>query len=202
MNLSESYKKRLQELSGVISEKISVDHDRVVISEPYAGVQKFQIGNRTIYIIFGNVDYYLNKQSILAIKRKPSEFSLDTDSYKDFLDEFKKRFYSIPELAESDMIVSVETTSPVTKEMASMIDIPFTDSGFKKINPALKMKDIDLKDRAAVKNLFRMEFNLPENGVICVMDDFITTGTTFKNAFDMIPENIKAVGICLFKLDS
>ena len=64
------------------------------------------------------------------------------------------------------------------------------------------MRDVKLSDRKNIGDLFTMNFNLNQNVKICVVDDFITTGTSFKNAFDILPERIYGVGMCLFKLNS
>ncbi len=202
MNLSESYKRRLQELSGIFSEKFSVVQNTLEISEPYDSIQKINVSGRDVYVLFGNVDYYKNKESIKAIKRKSNEINLDHQSYKNFLKEFGKRFYSIPELSNSDLIVSIETTSPVTKEMAESVGKPFIESGFVKKDPSFKIKDIDLKDRLGIKDLFNVGFEISEGKKICVMDDFVTTGTSLKNAFDKLPIDMNVVGVCLFKLNS
>lgn len=185
-----------------IDEKFNVIQNTLEITEPYDNIQKITIGSKAVYILFGDVDYYSNKQSILAIKRKPSELNLNHESYRNFLEEFKKRFYSIERIRNSDLVVSVETTCPVTSEMASLIDIPFIKDGFKKTIPSFKMKDVDLSDRAAITNLFDLNFQLGEHKRICVLDDFMTTGTTFKNAFNKLPEGIDSFGVCLFRLRS
>lgn len=202
MNLSESYKRRLQELSGIFSEKFSVVQNTLEISKPYDSIQKINVSGIDIYVLFGNVDYYKNKESIKAIKRKSSEINLDHHSYRDFLKEFGKRFYSIPELSNSELMVSIETTSPVTKEMAESVGKPFIENGFKKQDPSFKMKDVDLKDRLGVNDLFNIGFEIPERKKMCVVDDFITTGTSFRNAFDKLPIDMNVVGVCLFKLNS
>ncbi len=186
----------------VLRESFNVINNTLEISEPYDTIQKIVIEGKVIYVLFGNVDYYKNKESIKAIKRKSNEINLDHQSYRNFLEEFKRRFYSISELKDSDLVVSIETTSPVTKEMAESINIPFMESGFKKQNPSFKMKDVDLKDRPNVKDLFNIGFDIPQGKKICVMDDFVTTGTSFKNAFDKLPADMNVVGVCLFKLDS
>jgi len=186
----------------VLKENFNVVDNTLEISEPYDTVQKIVIGGKTIYVLFGNVDYYQNKESIKAIKRKSNELNLDHQSYRNFIEEFKRRFYNIPELSDSDLVVSIETTSPVTKEMAESINIPFVESGFKKQDPSFKMKDVDLKDRSNIKDLFNIGFDIPQGKKICVMDDFITTGTSFKNAFDKLPADMNVIGVCLFKLDS
>lgn len=185
-----------------LKERFSVIQNTLEISEPYDNIQKINVSGIDVYVLFGNVDYYQNKESIKAIKRKSNEINLDHQSYKNFLEEFKRRFYSIGELKDSDLIVSIETTSPVTKEMSESVNIPFIESGFKKQNPLFKMKDIDLKDRPSVTDLFSIGFDIPQGKKICVMDDFITTGTSFKNAFDKLPKDADVVGVCLFKLDS
>lgn len=186
----------------VLRESFNVTNNTLEISEPYDTIQKIVIEGKVIYVLFGNVDYYKNKESIKAIKRKSNEINLDHQSYRNFLEEFKRRFYSISELKDSDLVVSIETTSPVTKEMAESINIPFMESGFKKQNPSFKMKDVDLKDRPNVKDLFNIGFDISQGKKICVMDDFVTTGTSFKNAFDKLPADMNVVGVCLFKLDS
>jgi glutamine phosphoribosylpyrophosphate amidotransferase len=201
MNLTEAYKNRLLKLSG-LKEEFNVINNTLEISEPYDKIQKININGRVVYVLFGDVDYYNNKESIKAIKRKSNEINLNHESYINFLQEFKKRFYSINELKDSDLIVSIETTSPVTKEMAESINIPFSENGFKKQDPSFKMKDVDLKDRANIKGLFNISFQIPVGKKICVMDDFITTGTSFKNAFDKLPTDTNVIGVCLFKLNS
>lgn len=185
-----------------IGEKFNVIQNTLEITEPYDDIQKITIGDKDVYILFGDVDYYSNKQSILAIKRKPSELKLNHESYYNFLEEFKKRFYSIDKLRNNELVVSVETTCPITTEMSKLIDIPFIKDGFKKTIPSFKMKDVDLPDRASIKDLFDLNFNLDRYNKICIIDDFMTTGTTFKNAFDKLPKGINSVGVCLFRLMS
>jgi adenine/guanine phosphoribosyltransferase-like PRPP-binding protein len=185
-----------------LKERFILVQNTLEISEPYDKIQTINIDGRTIYVLFGNVDYYQNRESILALKRKSNELNLDHQSYRNFLEEFKKRFYSISELSDSDLVVSIETTSPVTKEMAESINIPFVESGFKKQNSSFKMRSVLPKDRPNIKDLFNIGFDIPEGKKICVMDDFITTGTSFKNAFDKLPADMNVVGVCLFKLDS
>jgi adenine/guanine phosphoribosyltransferase-like PRPP-binding protein len=185
-----------------IDEKFNVIQNTMEITEPYDSIQKIKIGDKDVYVLFGDIDYYSNKQSILAIKRKPSELNLNHESYYNFLKEFKKRFYSIERLKNSDLIVSVETTCPVTSEMAKLIDTPFVKDGFKKTIPFFKMKDVDLPNRAAITNLFNLNFQIDKYRRICIIDDFMTTGTTFKNAFNKLPENIDSFGVCLFRLRS
>lgn len=187
----------------VISEEFDIVSNKLELKEPYDKVEVVEISGRKVYILFGNVDYYNNKQAILAIKRKSTELSLNNKSYEDFLQEFKRRFYSIGELKTTDLLVSVETTCPVTSEMASKLNIPFIKNGFKKIDPSFKMRDInDFSQRLNIDNLFNLDFELKNNETICVVDDFITSGSTFKNAFDKLPPGTKAFGVCLFKLNS
>ena len=202
MNLSESYKKRLNKLAGLVNEEFSIVQNTLEITEPYDNIQKIIIGNRDIYILFGNVEYYKNKESILAIKRKSEKLQLNHQAYANFLKEFARRFNSINESRKADMVISIETTSPVTSEMASVLQIPYIKNGFKKINSLFKMKDVDVQDRENIKDLFNIDFQLDDSKVICVMDDFLTSGNTFKNAFDKLPDNVNAFGICLFKLNS
>jgi len=64
------------------------------------------------------------------------------------------------------------------------------------------MRSVLPKDRSNIKDLFNIGFDIPEGKKICVMDDFITTGTSFKNAFDKLPADMNVIGVCLFKLDS
>lgn len=185
----------------MISENFDVSQNTLKINEPYGNMEKVMVGNNVVYILFGNVDYYKNKEAILAIKRKSSQVMLDQELYNEFLKEFHRRFYSIPELSESDLLVSIETTGPVNNEMAKNLNIPYVKDGLKKNNPLIKMKDIDLKDRSKISDLFKLNFQTDNINKVCVMDDFITTGNTFKNAFDKL-NGINSVGVCLFKLDS
>ena len=186
----------------LIKEKFNVTQNTLELSVPYDDIEKIRIGNRVVYVLFGNVDYYQNKEAILAIKRKSSKLNLDNKYYNGFLQEFKKRFFSIGDLSKTDLLVSVETTGPINNEMSNALQIPYIKDGFKKNNPLFKMKDIDLQNRGSVKDLFNLDFQLDENKVICIMDDFITSGTTFKNAFDKLHEGVEVVGVCLFKLNS
>jgi len=186
----------------IINENFNVTNNTLEITEPYDKIQVIEISGRPVYVLFGNVDYYNNRESILAIKRKSEELKLDHKAYKMFLQEFQMRFNSIPELSSSEVIVSVETTSPVTEEMASVIDKPFIKNGFKKLDPSFKMRSLQIADRDKISDLFHLDVDLTGTNVVCVMDDFITSGSTFKNAFDKLPADMKAVGVCLFKLNS
>ena len=76
----------------VISEEFDTVSNKLELKEPYDKVEIVEISGRKVYILFGNVDYYDNKQSILAIKRKSTELSLNNKSYEDFLQEFKRGF--------------------------------------------------------------------------------------------------------------
>ena len=201
MNLTESYKNRLLKLSG-IKEEFNVINNTLEISEPYDKIQKININGKIVYALFGDVDYYNNRESILAIKRKSEELQLDHKAYKMFLQEFEKRFNSIPDLAQSNIIISVETTSPVTREMASVIHKTFIENGFGKNNPEFKMRSVPISSRNNVQDLFTLNAELGEHKIVCILDDFLTSGTTFKNAFDKTPEGIQSVGVCLFKLNS
>jgi hypothetical protein len=205
-NANESEDKSLREarkyVRNILNEKFAIIQNTLEISEPYDNIETIKVGDKNVYVLFGNVDYYENKESILAIKRRSSELNLDHKAYTDFLKEFHKRFYSLGESKKADLVASIETTSPVTTEMASVLQIPFVKNGFRKNNPAFKMKDIDLKDRSNVKDLFSIDFKLDDKKVICVMDDFITSGMSFKNAFDKLPLGVESFGVCLFKLNS
>ena len=184
-----------------LNEKFNIIQNTLNITEPYDGIQKFNINGKNVYALFGNVDYYKNKESILAIKRKSQELKLDHNNYANFISEFSKRFNSIPELKESTIIASIDSTTPVTDEMASSIGKPYEKNGFKKIDDTFKMRSIPIDKRGEISNIFNMNFNI-NNDTICILDDFITTGSSFKNAFNIIPNNINSVGVCLFKLES
>jgi len=80
-----------------------------------------------------------------------------------------------------------------------IMGLPYVIDGFKKVDPSFKMKDVKSKDRMKITDIFIKNFDTNDNDSICVLDDFITTGTSFKNAFDKIPP-INVVGACLFKL--
>jgi len=186
-----------------LREEFNVIGNTLKLNPPYDNIKKTKVGGRDLYILFGDVDYYPNKQSILALKRKSSEIELDYNNYEQFLKEFKRRFDGIEVLRSSDLLVSVETTCPITDEIGNFMDIPYIKNGFGKIDPSFKMRDLnDFEDRKKISNLFKMNFSVGDNKTICVIDDFVTSGSTFKNAFDMLPLDINVVGVCLFQLKS
>ncbi len=186
-----------------IEEKINVIDSKVVLDVPYDGIKKTTVAGRDLYVLFGDIDYFPNKEAILALKRKSDNFKLDYSSYGKFLQEFKKRFNKIAALRDSELLVSVETTCPITAEVANILDIPFIKNGFRKINPSFKMRDInDFKERMSIEDLFDLDFSIDDNKNICIIDDFVTSGSTFKNAFNKLPPGINAVGVCLFQLKS
>ena len=182
-----------------IFEELSVDGNSVKLVKPYDKVRKFNVGNREVYALFGNVDYYDNREAILAIKGKSNILELNGKSYNNFLHVLKKRFYAIASLASSDVLVSLETSSNINDDIMGIIGKPSIKDGFKKIDSNFKMKGIPKVDRGNITGLFDLDFEL--GGTICVVDDFITTGSSFRNAFSVIPDDINAVGICLFRLE-
>lgn len=183
-------------------EQFEIKQNVLDIKEPFDSMKTIKIDNRNVYVLFGDVDYYENKESILALKRKSNTVSINHDNYNHFLLEAKKRFFNIPELKNIDKVISIETTAPITDELANVLKIPYKNHGFLKQDKNFKMKNIPLDKRSDVKNLFKLDFDIEDNKSICVLDDFITTGTSFKNAFSLIPNNINAVGVCLFVLKS
>jgi len=185
-----------------VEEEFQVDNDILNITKPFDTIKKYVINNKTVYTLFGNVDYYENKEAILAIKGKSNQLTLNKQTYTNFLDELKYRFYAIPELSDSDLLVSIQTSANINDDIMRILQKPYIKDGFKKINPLFKMRDVKLKDRANITNLFVADFNVKENAKICIVDDFITTGTSFKNAFEILPNTVKSVGMCLFKLES
>ncbi len=114
--------------------------------------------------------------------------------------EFKKRFYSIEELRDSDILASVETSSNINDDIMNIVNKPFIKEGFKKIDNLFKMRSLKTRDRLKVDNLFNRGFDVEDGDTICVVDDFITSGSTFRNAFQTIPDNVNKVGVCLFYL--
>lgn len=190
-------------IEGFMNEQFEIKSNKLILMQPYDNIDVVNVGGRKVYILFGNVNYYDNKEAILAIKRKSQTLSLANKSYEEFIQEFKTRFYKINDLNESDLLVSIETTAPVTEEMASVISVPFIRNGFKKNDSSFKMRDIkDLSQRLNVKDIFSLGFDYNNTKTICVLDDFITSGSSFRNAFDKIPNEIKTVGVCLFRLNS
>jgi orotate phosphoribosyltransferase-like protein len=183
-----------------IKEKFEIDNGILNISEPYDKIKKVKIGDRFVYILFGDVNYYQNKKSILAIKGNNYDVKVNDESYHNFLVETKKRFNSISKLKQSDIVTSIETTAQVNEHIMNILNKPYIVNGFKKTDSSFKMKDIKNYDRIKIVDIFTKEFDSKEGDTICVLDDFITTGTSFRNAFDKIPANINAVGVCLFKL--
>ena len=182
-----------------IFEEIKIDGNSVKLVDPYDKIRKFTVGNRVVYALFGNVNYYNNREAILAIKGKSNTLELNGKSYTNFLRTFKKRFYSITQLANSDVLVSLETSSNINDDIMEVVDKPSIKDGFKKINNSFKMRGVPKDERKNITGLFSMDFELKDN--ICVVDDFITTGSSFRNAFNIIPTNINAVGVCLFRLE-
>lgn len=185
----------------LIREKFDIKQNVLDILEPFDSIKKIKINGKNVYALFGDVDYYENKESILALKRK-SNVKLNNDNYDNFLLEAKKRFLSIPELKNVGTVVSIETTAPITDELSDTLDLPYKKHGFLKQNSNFKMKDVPLDKRSEVKNLFNLNFDIKNDELICILDDFITTGTSFKNAFSLLPNNVDAVGVCLFILKS
>jgi hypothetical protein len=181
-----------------IFEELSVDGNSVKLVKPYDKVRKFNVGNREVYALFGNVDYYNNRESILAIKGKSNILELNGKSYNNFLRVLRDRFYDIVSLAGSDVLVSLETSSNINDDIMKVIGKPSIKDGFKKTDINFKMRGIPKGDRGNITGLFNLDFEL--GGSICVVDDFITTGSSFRNAFSVIPDDINAVGICLFRL--
>lgn len=182
-----------------LNEKFNVIQNTLDIIEPYDSIKSFNINGKKVYALFGDVNYYENKESILAIKRNSRKLNLNHNSYTEFLKEFKRRFDSIPDLKKSTIIVSIETSTPVTDEIGGLLGKPYEKHGFKKLDSTFKMRSIPYNKRKEVYNLFNINFNI-NNDVICILDDFITTGSSFRNAFEIIPTEIDSVGVCLFKL--
>lgn len=186
----------------IIREKFEIVKNVLDIQEPFDSMKTIKINGRNVYVLFGNVDYYENKESILALKRKSNDISINHDNYHKFLIEAKNRFFSIPELKNVGTVISIETTAPITDELSDELNIPYKKHGFLKQNSNFKMKDVPLDKRSEVKNLFNLNFDIKNNESICILDDFITTGTSFKNAFSLLPNNVDSVGVCLFILKS
>jgi hypothetical protein len=192
-----------QLIKRLIREELKVKNNKVSIVPPFDNIKKTTINGRVVYAIFGNLDYYGNdnREAILAMKNISQKLTLDTKTYQKFLIEFKKRFNSIPDLNNTDKVVSLETTASLTKEMGQILNRSFIENGFSKINKELKVRSIKPEDRHKLDKLFDLNFDIDNHAKICVLDDFITTGTSFKNAFNLIPTDIDAVGVCLFILN-
>jgi len=189
-------------LESFIEENINIKNGEVFLEKPFDGVKKYKIGDNFVYVLFGDIDYYANKESILSIKGKSNTFTLNKQYYIEFLNELKKRFYSISELANSDLLVSIETSSSINDDIVKTIDKPYITNGIKKINKNFKMKDIEVGERNKLTNLFYKDFIHDNVSSICVIDDFLTTGSSFKNSFELIPNDVKKIGVCLFTLKS
>jgi hypothetical protein len=172
----------------------------VSIVKPYDDIKKINIDGNIVYSLFGDIMYYPNKESILAIKGKSNKLILNNQTYENFLKEFEKRFYSIAELSNSDILVSVETSSNINDDIMNVVNKPFIREGFKKTDNLFKMRSLKNRDRLKVNNLFNRVFDVENGDSVCVVDDFITSGSTFRNAFQTIPDNINKVGVCLFYL--
>lgn len=138
----------------------------------------------------------------MAIKGKSNSLELNQNSYSNFLEELKDRFYSIKDLLNSDLLVSIETSSNINRDISQKIGKPYITDGIKKLDKKFKMRDVELRNRTTLDNIFYKDFEKDDLESICIVDDFITTGTSFKNAFSLIPKDVKTVGFCLFVLRS
>jgi predicted amidophosphoribosyltransferase len=102
----------------------------------------------------------------------------------------------------TDLLLSIETSSAINDDINKILDKPFISDGIKKINNNFKMKNISLNDRSKLTDIFYSDFISNGENSICVVDDFITTGTSFKHAFNLLPSNVKKIGVCLYLLRS
>lgn len=186
----------------LIRENFDIKQNVLDIQEPFDSIKKININGKNVYSLFGDVDYYQNKESILALKRKSNTVKINENNYKEFLLEAKNRFNTISELKNVKLLASIETTAPVTDEFSKILNLPYKKHGFLKKDTNFKMKDVQLDKRSEIKQLFNLNFDISNNDSICVLDDFITTGTSFKHAFSLLPNDIHSVGVCLFILKS
>ncbi len=203
--MSDIVKKLLTEnLNRHVEEEFVIKQNKLFFKKPFAPTKIITINNRKVYALFGDIGYYgdNNKDAIRAIKNISNVITKDENTYKIFLIEFAKRFNSIPELASTETILGVESSSSLLSELANSTNRKFVENAFVKINKSIRMKDINPKDRGQIENLFKIMFDLSNNENLCVIDDFTTSGTSFKNAFNLIPPEIPVVGVCLFKLNS
>ena len=182
-----------------IVEDMMVTGDQVKLVKPYDSIKKYNIDGRTVYSLFGDVNYYDNRESILAIKGKSNVLKLNGESYSKFLLTLKDRFYSIKRLAGVDQMVSLETSSNINDDIMYVIGKPYVKDGFKKVMKDFKMRSIPKDKRSDISGLFSVNFDM--GGSICVVDDFITTGSSFRNAFSLIPIEVPIIGVCLFRFE-
>jgi DNA-directed RNA polymerase subunit H (RpoH/RPB5) len=186
----------------LLNEAFAIDGDNLKLVKPFDDVQVISIDGIKVYALFGDIDYYANKEAILTIKGKSNQLILNQQSYQDFLKEFKNRFNAIPELSNADVVASIETSANINGDIVNIIQKPYYKDGFKKNDQTFKMKDIKVTDRQNISNVFNLNFDASKHATVCVLDDFITSGTSFKNAFATLPSNIDKVGVCLFVLKS
>ena len=185
-----------------LNEDFNIDGNQLTIKKPFDEIKSFDINGHEVYALFGDVDYYDNRESILAIKGKSDTLELNGQSYMSFLSELRKRFYSIQKLRRSDVLVSIETSSNINDDIISVIGKTSIKDGFKKNDPQFKIRGVEKSERLNLKNVFNVGFDMSPDQIICIVDDFITTGSSFRNAFEILPENVKSVGVCLFRLKS
>lgn len=184
-------------------EDFEIKNDReLIIKKPFDDIKIIKLGSNYVYALFGDIDYYSNKEAILALKGKNKDLRLNLGSYKSFLEEFSIRFNNIEELRNSEFLVSIDTSSNINEDIKNVLNIPYIKDGFKKKDSSFKMKNINKEERVKISDMFNINFDLLDLNNICIIDDFITSGTTFKNAFDILPKEINKVGICLFYLKS
>lgn len=202
--MSDIVKKLVHEnLTGYVDEEFIINQNKLFFKKPFPPTKTILINKRKVYAIFGEIEYYSdnNKDVIKAIKNLSKIITKDENSYREFLIEFAKRFNSIPELSSSEIILGVETSSKLLSELANSTNHKFVENAFVKVDKNIRMKEINPKDRGQIENLFKIMFDLSNNDNLCVIDDFTTSGTSFKNAFNLIPSEIPVVGVCLFKLN-
>ena len=71
-------------------EQFEIKQNVLDIKEPFDSMKTIKIDDRNIYVLFGDVDYYENKESILALKRKSNTVSINHDNYNHFFTRSKK----------------------------------------------------------------------------------------------------------------
>lgn len=171
----------------------------VALEPPYDKCKLISVAGRPVYALFGSIDYYPNKEELLSLKYHKSK--INKDKYETFLSEMLHRFNGLEKT--TDLLISIETTSLLINDMAAKLKIPYIEAGFKKLNKEIKMRNIKMSERGSLPTTLKLDQKLLGKGRhVCLLDDFLSSGTTFKHAFSTLPENVTAYGVCLFKLNS
>jgi hypothetical protein len=184
-----------------LQEDIDIQQGEVVVRPPYSSTSKKMIGGVPVYVLFGALDYPTHKEALLGLKGSSGYPTPNQKYLKLFWGEVRRRCAEIRELMAAELWISIESQSPLSQNIATSVGKPYIPSGFKKKDPLFKIRSIPKSHREGVSDFLYLDFPTPTSKSICVVDDFLTTGTTFRQAFQLVPADWEKVGVCLFSLE-